>query len=52
MRRSEIQKPGMLQQETVTLAQQTYQSQHELYAQCPTYCGQDVESKNRFKKIK
>jgi hypothetical protein len=46
--RTEILLPGMLLQEIVNLVLQTYRSQHEPYAQCPTYCGQDLESKNHI----
>lgn len=46
--RTEILLPGMLLQVILNLALQTYQSQHELYAQFPTYCGRDLESKNHI----
>ena len=46
--RTEILLPGMLLQVILNLVLQTYRSQHELYAQFPTYCGQDLESKNHI----
>lgn len=39
--------PGMLLQENVILALQTYQSQHGLYVLSPIYCVQDSKSRNR-----
>lgn len=46
--RTEILLPGMLLQAILNLVLQTYRSQHELYAQFPTYCGRDLESKNHI----
>ena len=46
--RTEILLPGMLLQAILNLVLQTYRSQHELYAQFQTYCGQDLESKNHI----
>lgn len=51
-KQTDITLPGMLQQEIVNLDLQTYQSQHELYAQCLTYCRQGSESDHMAQELK